>query len=41
MTPSWGTSAYPDHVDPRTRRLVTSLVLAALVVIVVVAAFLR
>jgi hypothetical protein len=36
-----GTSPYPDGVDPRTRRLVTSLVLAALVAIVVVAALLR
>ena len=31
----------PDGVDPRTRRLVTSLVLAALVVIVIVAALVR
>ena len=41
MARSWGTPAYPGPVDPRTRRLVTSLVLAALVVIVVVAAFFR
>ncbi|MEU4191218.1 hypothetical protein AB0E69_04910 [Kribbella sp. NPDC026611] len=34
----WGTSPYPDEVNPRTRRLVTSLVLVALVAIVVVAA---
>jgi hypothetical protein len=29
------------HVNPRTRRLVTSLVLVALVAIVVIAAFVR